>query len=122
MNGSENPSLVLSYLANATRQRQGCAFGRTEGDGAPRAGKSIQSPAFAFVLVLDLRAERVGTLSGQRWRATRCDGADSSARGTSDRLLQPQSEKLAPSLAREVCVIAGEGGGWGFPHLLETEK
>ncbi len=87
--------------------------------------KRAYGALFAFLMVLIVVLSfgpKERHMSWQRWRATSCDGADSSARGFLSVPLQPLSGKLAPSPARGLCAIAGEGGGRGILYLLESEK
>jgi hypothetical protein len=60
-------------------------------------------------------------MSGQRWRATRCDGADFLARGFGVPLAAP--EPKTRSLPRvTVCVTRGRAGGGGSgPFYLYTQ-
>lgn len=120
-NKSKNSRCFADLYGGAIRRRQGHAFRWIEADLIAVSGNRPRRVIVALPFVLSF-GPKEWHMSGQRWRATRCDGADSSGPGALECPLQPQSGKLAPSPARVLCAIAGEGGGRGLPYLLESEK
>ena len=59
-------------------------------------------------------------MSGQRWRATRCDGAGSKVRGFWSAVCSPRAENAL--LPRTLVLRAGEGGGRGLRDAFTCMK